>query len=442
MDHTILKPMTTSSNQGAKLKQAFDRYELSELIEPYLIYDDKKNSALVLISVHHTRQISAHHGMEACQEILDILIKQLKGFVKENCLLIRTGKHEFALLLQNLNNPGHCQLALNRLERDLNNKTLSVKSYTTKTRMTISGALYPRHAITAESLIQSSEIAQHQAESTGVSHLMFTQVMSNRIEKQLKVETELDLAIQRKSLEVWYQPKIDLRTQKLYGVEALCRWKSNHDGFVSPEIFIPIAENSLMIKELTEWVTNTSLRNLMEWHKLGLGINMAINMSGIVVDNEEFVEFIEHSCGVWGIKPKYVTIEVTETAMMQSFETNLDKLNHLKDRGFTISMDDFGTGYSSLEYFKSLPVNEVKIDKSFVINMMDNEDDRKMVSMIAGLSRGFGLKIVAEGVENEGSLQALKELGVHRAQGYHIAKPMPEDEFLTWADFYLTNLDL
>jgi diguanylate cyclase (GGDEF)-like protein len=433
------KPMTTSSNNLA-IENCFERRDLCELIEPLLVYDENKNTAFILINVHHTRQISAHHGFDSATDMMHFLAAELKEYVKEDCKLIRTGNHEFALILQNLKNPGHCQLALNSIERNINNKTHSGKSYSTKTHITVSAALYPKHAITAESLIQSAEIAMYQATQNDLPQCMYTESMSNRIEHKLRIESELDAAIIGQLLEVWYQPKINLKDGTLYGVEALCRWQSQSEGYISPDIFIPIAEDSILIKELTHWVLNTALRTLKDWEKMGLKINCAVNISGRVIDDHEFISLIEHITGIWSVEPRYITLEVTETAMMRSFESNMDKLRTLKDHGYHISMDDFGTGYSSLEYFKNLPVDEVKIDKSFVINMMDNEADRKMVSMITGLSRGFGLKIVAEGVENEASLQALKSLGVHRAQGYHIAKPMPEKEFLTWAEFYLTNL--
>ena len=434
--------MNSSSDHHLSTDTVYDRYQLCDEIEPLLVYDEKKNTALILINIHHTRQISAHHGFDSAFDLLNQIKEGLEPYVKENCRVLRSGNHEFTLLLQNIDNPGHCQLALTSLERKLNNKNHVSKHFSTKTSLTISGALYPTHAITAEQLIQCAEIAMYQAEQNKLDYCMYSQKLSSRIERQLTIESELDTAIAEQQIAVWYQPKINIADGTLYGVEALARWHTEKEGFISPEIFIPIAERSILIKELTQWILNTSLRQLKEWERIGLEINCAVNISGRVVDDDEFIDLIEHTTGIWGLKPKQITLEITETSVMESFESNMTKLRHLKSLGFQVSMDDFGTGYSSLEYFKNLPVNEVKIDKSFVMNMMENDADRKMVSMIAGLSRAFGLKIVAEGVENEGALTALRSLGVHRAQGYHIAKPMPESDFLTWADFYLTNLEL
>ena len=159
------------------------------------------------------------------------------------------------------------------------------------------------------------------------------------------------------------------------------------------------------------------------------------------MNDSEFVNLIEHTRGLWETPPEKITLEVTETAMMQSMEESLDKLNTLRSHGFLLSIDDFGTGYSSLEYFKTLPVHEVKIDKSFVQHMMTNDEDKNLVQMIVGLAKNFSLKMVAEGVEDGDTTIALKALGVDRVQGYYFAKPMPEDEFLAWAEYYITNED-
>ncbi len=423
------------------LKTAYDRNKLCTKIEPLLHFDDQLNSALILINIWHTRNISAHLGYDVSQKILTLIAKDLNSFVKKGCILLRTANHEFALLIQNIKNSGHCQLALNKIIRDLNDKPISISGYTASTKITAAAALYPEHAVTVQNLVQCAEIALNQAEKKNSSSLMFSKVMSERIIKQISIESELELAIQRNELEVWYQPKVDLRTGAIYGVEALSRWKSKKEGYISPEIYIILAEQREFIFELTKWVLNTAFRKQKEWLALGLNINMAVNISGKVIDDDEFVTLIEHTCGVWETAPENITLEVTETSMMKSMSDSSDKLKILRNKGFILSIDDFGTGYSSLEYFKTLPVNEVKIDKSFVVNMVESEADKSLVNMMVGLARNFSLKIVAEGVEDGKTYEALKMLGVDRIQGFYISKPMREDDFLTWAEFYITNLN-
>jgi diguanylate cyclase (GGDEF)-like protein len=423
-----------------QLDTAYERNELCQKIEPLLNYDENCNSALIIINVWHTRQISAHHGYDVSQEILSLIAGELQAFVKEKGLLLRTASHEFALLLQNIKNAGHCQLALNKIMRDLDAQTIELADFTTKTKLTAGAALYPKHAATAQHLVQNVEVALTQSELREVSSLIYSDNMSDRIIKQLKIESQLEAAIKNKTLELWYQPKINLENGSIYGVEALTRWNSESEGYISPEIFIPIAEQRNFIQELTDWVLNLAFRTQVEWKELGLDINMAVNISGKVIDDEDFVTLVEHTRGIWNPHPSRITLEVTETAMMQSMETSLDKLNTLKSHGFQLSIDDFGTGYSSLEYFKTLPVHEIKIDKSFVKNMMTNQDDYNLVEMITGLAKSFSLNMVAEGIEDNKTMEALRELGVQRAQGYYISKPMPEEEFLTWAEFYLANL--
>jgi len=424
-----------------ELKTAYDRYQLCDNIENLLNYDDKLNSALILINIWHTRHISAHQGYDVSQEILALIAKELEQFVKKDCILLRTANHEFALLIQNIKNPGHCQLALNKIIRELNNKPIAIRNFTATTKITIAAALYPEQAITVQNLVQCAEIAMNQAEEKRVPAMMFSRKMSERIVKQLKIESELEQAIQRKELELYYQPKINLKTGAIYGVEALSRWRSRSEGFISPEIFIPLAEERDFIFDLTKWVLNTAFRKQKEWMEMGLTINMAVNISGKVIDDDEFVSLIEHSSGIWDNNPENITLEVTETSMMKSMKESLDKLKILRGKGYILSIDDFGTGYSSLEYFKTLPVHEVKIDKSFVFNMVENEDDKNLVNMMVGLARNFSLNNVAEGIEDSATYEALKMLGVDRIQGYYIAKPMPEEEFLTWAEYYITNLN-
>jgi diguanylate cyclase (GGDEF)-like protein len=422
------------------LDTAYERNELCQKIEPLLNYDENCNSALIIINVWHTRQISAHYGYDVCQEILSLIAGELQVFVKENGLLLRTANHEFALLLQNIKNTGHCQLALNKIIRDLDAQSIELDDFTTRTKITAGAALYPKHASTPQHLVQNVEVALTQSELREVSSLIYSDKMSDIIIKQLKIESQLEAAIRNNKLELWYQPKINLKDGSIYGVEALSRWKSESGGYIPPDIFIPLAEQRNFIQELTIWALNLAFRTQVEWKELGLDINMAVNISGKVIDEEDFVTLIEHTRGIWNPHPNRITLEVTETAIMQSMETSLDKLNTLKSQGFQLSIDDFGTGYSSLEYFKTLPVHEIKIDKSFVFNMMTNQDDYNLVEMIAGLAKSFSLNIVAEGIEDNKTMDALRELGVQRAQGYYIGKPMPEEEFLTWAEFYLANL--
>lgn len=425
----------------AHIETAYDRNELCEKIEPLLNYDEKCNSALILINVWHTRQISAHYGYDVSQEMLALVVDGLEKYVKANGCLLRTANHEFALLLQNINNPGHCQLALNRIMRDLDAQSISLDDFSSKTKLTVGAALYPRHALSPHHLVQCVEIALNQAEISTKSSLMYSEKMSERILTQLKIEAELDKAIREHSMEIWYQPKIDIRTRAIYGVEALTRWKNSDGQYISPEIFIPLAENRNFIIDLTHWALNVTFNTQQEWAEMGLDINMAVNISGKVIDDDDFVELIEHTQGIWNNPQHNITLEITETAMMHSMENSLSKLHQLKQHGFRLSIDDFGTGYSSLEYFKTLPVHEIKIDKSFVQQMLKSEQDYNIVKMIAGLANSFSLQIVAEGAEDKKTLDALRQLGVHRAQGYYISKPLPEDEFLTWAEFYIANLN-
>jgi diguanylate cyclase (GGDEF)-like protein len=419
--------------------QCFDRHSLCDYLASIISADDK-NSALIMVDVKHTRQISAHHGHLFAEKILALVGDQLAAFVKDPHHLVQSGIHEFALILPNIHNSGHCQLALNRFLRDINGKHINLENITTKTKIVIGAALYPSQSSSINELVQNVEIALHHAELENLPSVMFSRELSEQIVSQIKLESELDIAIKHHALELWYQPKLDLQTGKLFGVEALARWKTRAQGFISPEIFIPLSEQRGFIFDLTRWALNTAFRNQQEWMSDGLELNMAVNLSGKVIEDPEFVELISHTKGIWSTVPSMVTLEVTETSMMHSMEASFDKLTTVRDMGFNLSIDDFGTGYSSLEYFKQLPVDELKIDKSFIKHMLSEKADQSVVSMIINLASTFNMSIVAEGIEDGETLTELTKLGVDKGQGYFIAKPMPEKAFRVWAkDFLASN---
>ena len=303
------------------VEQCFDRHSLAERLKKLIdTLDAQQSIALILIDVKHTRQISAHYGFRVAEEILSEVADELGNFKKHDAILFQSGLHEFALILPHIQNSGHCQLALNRIEREINNQQVTSEQVTTKTKIKLGASLYPTQADDIEAWIQNTEIALHHAEMEPLTSVMFSHHLSDNIVKRIRLESELDLAIQRQMLELWYQPKLDLVTGKLFGVEALARWKTRGQGYVSPEVFIRLAEERGFIFELTRWAFNTAFRHQQEWSKDGIDINMAVNLSGRVIEDEEFVDLVMHSQGIWGSDPGKVTLEVTETSMMESMK--------------------------------------------------------------------------------------------------------------------------
>jgi len=238
----------------------------------------------------------------------------------------------------------------------------------------------------------------------------------------------LEQAIADNGLILHYQPRLDLKTRKIVGAEALIRWNHPDMGMLMPNTFIPLAEESGAIGPLTEWVANTAIRQAGVWAQQGLILNLAINISALNIQNYNFPDHFEQLCRASGVAPAAITIELTETATMRDAARLMDVLSRFRIKGFHLAIDDFGTGYSSLVQLQRLPFSELKIDKSFVMGMTTQPENAIIVNTIIGMSRNLGLADVAEGVESRDVLDALIEKNCSYAQGFHIAKPMPAEQ--------------
>jgi EAL domain-containing protein (putative c-di-GMP-specific phosphodiesterase class I) len=240
---------------------------------------------------------------------------------------------------------------------------------------------------------------------------------------------ELRQGIENDELVLYYQPKIDIKTKKVKGVEALVRWQHPEHGFMSPEEFIPMAERTGLIRLLSVWVLKHALSQAAKWHKQKLKMSISINLSPTTFLDTELPDLIIGLLSQYAIPAKYVILEITEGSMIKDPDLAMEILTRLSARGLKISIDDFGTGYSSLAYLKKLPVNEVKIDKSFVSDMLKNENDAVIVKSIIDLGHNLNLNVVAEGVENKKIAGRLRTLNCDELQGNFFSKPLSSDEF-------------
>lgn len=244
--------------------------------------------------------------------------------------------------------------------------------------------------------------------------------------------SELGKTIRENQLTLYYQPKIDLVTQKVVGVEALSRWIHPEMGFISPAEFIPIAEMTDMINDMTTWVIDESLQQVRRWQQKGIVLKVAVNISARNLLNDHILQKIESLLDHYHLPPSCLELEITESTIMNNADDSLKILEDINELGIDLSIDDFGTGYSSLAYLKKLPVKWLKIDYAFIINMLEDEQDQIIVNSTINLAHNLGLSVVAEGVENKETLAQLRLMKCEQAQGYHIAHPMPEKELEEW----------
>jgi EAL domain-containing protein (putative c-di-GMP-specific phosphodiesterase class I) len=323
-------------------------------------------------------------------------------------------------------------LAANKLLR-AGAEPISAGGQHANVRLSVGIAMYPGHARHPEALMQCAEIALLEAWKTSQPSVVYTVGKADELVAGWDLETQLANALEHGDLVMNYQPKLSLPKLEIAGVEALMRWNRPESGNVPPEIFIDLAEMTGQIDPLTRFAFHHALRQLGEWPKSLGSIGVAVNVTPSIICNPELVDVIRNAAGLWKIDFKRLTVEVTENALMVDRERSHRVLTEIRELGARISIDDFGTGYSSLSYLKQIPADEIKIDKSFVINMLNDEADRKIVEQIIALGRSFGLAVVAEGVENAEVAARLAAMGCDYAQGFHYARPLPPQEIPAWS---------
>ena len=297
-------------------------------------------------------------------------------------------------------------------------------------------AYTPDHATNADDLLIRAEDALRQAERGGKQLALFDESERQAIIRSHDIYNRLNEAIEGRKLSLFYQPKIDLQANRVVGVEALARWIDETEGFISPDEFIPIAESSGMIKPLTAWIIDEGFKQAKEWHDCNIDVKISLNLSVKNLLDPEIGSVISAAVERHKVEPKWIILEITETSFADSSETLFKVIDELTARGFILSMDDFGTGYSSFSYLKDLNIGELKIDQVFVRDLDTDRKSQDIVKTITQIARGFGLQVVAEGVETAAHAEILAAYGVHIAQGYHYSRPLPAPEFKQFYQSY------
>ncbi|MFP5245125.1 MAG: putative bifunctional diguanylate cyclase/phosphodiesterase, partial [Thermoanaerobaculia bacterium] len=294
-------------------------------------------------------------------------------------------------------------------------------------------ALYPLHATDAETLMKRADVAMYDAKKNHASYAIYEPGRDEHSLRRLAMLSELRHAIERDELVLHYQPKIDVRSERAAHAEALVRWRHPVHGLLTPDEFVPLAEQSGNIGMITKWVLRQAISDCGKWNAAGLGLTVAVNLSALDLFDAELPAYIGGLLSEIGLSPSKLVLELTESAVMKDPAYALRILRDLKHRGVTLAIDDYGTGYSSLAHLKRLPVDELKIDKSFVLNLRrSSTDDLVIVRSTIELGHNMGLRVIAEGVENDEAWTILKDLGCDMAQGYFVSKPLPSAAFQKW----------
>lgn len=408
------------------------RKEFLQQIDRQLVQSRKKRGVLayLVIKLKRIKDINTAYSLQTGDEILQRLEKRLRKVLRPDDVLSRTGDSEFGMVLPSLNNVSHALLAANRVVHE-GEKPLEFESHFIEPNLVVGVSIATDH-ITHEGLIQNSTIALMEAEKNNERYRLYEPEIDRTLPPKLVLENEMHYAYEHDEFSLCFQPKIDITNQRLDGAEALIRWHSSKYGLVNTQYFVDILEESSLLMPVTKWVLNLSLRKCLEFQQIVSGFKIAVNLSPALLIDDDIVDVVASAINIWNIEPSSLVLEVTEGAMMKNPALSMDILQKLNAIGVGISIDDFGTGYSSLSYLKNLPAREIKIDRSFVMNMLDDPKDKSIVKAAIDLAHNLDLHVVAEGIEQQGMQDSLTEMGCDYGQGYHIARPMPEDALKQW----------
>ncbi len=409
-----------------------NRHMLQERLEHWLSQAERDNSklALLFLDLDNFKYINDTLGHGCGDQLLCIISDRLQNSTRKSDTVSRFGGDEFIIILPETGFEQAALIAEKILSKISEPITIQGHELTPQTSIGIS--LYPDDGTDLETLIKHADTAMYQAKNSGKgNHQFFAAHMNDKIHQRFTVENELRHALEHNEFILFYQPQLDLISGKVIGVEALLRWQHPTRGLVSPGEFIPIAEESQLIFNIGEWVITSACAQVQSWlGKYGVSPNVAINISSKQLSDSQLAETIKKNLRKYAIAPGYLELELTESIMMSNIHTAINFMEEMSKLGILISIDDFGTGYSSLTYLKKLSLDKLKIDQSFVRDILIDPDDATIVTVIITMAKSLGLKVIAEGVETKQQLEFLKKQNCDEIQGYYISPPLPPEELV------------
>lgn len=382
---------------------------------------------LAVVDIERLREINSAHGYPVGDEVLRQLSRRLGAICPPSAVIGRIGGDRFALLVpveDEPQDPGHWPRAMLEALR----RPFCIDGCELQLGVRVGSALFPDHGATFQHLLRAAELAVETARrGDGRPWCQFDPRLNQAASQQRALEKELRRALEQGALMLHYQPQVDLGTGKVLGVEALLRWPHPEKGMIPPQTFIPVAEASGLIRPLGAWVLVEAAKAAQRWHGQGLRVGVSVNVSAAQLRRQDLVRLVEQVLEHTSLPPGALELELTESMFVDPTQIAMHRaIQGIAAMGVRLAIDDFGTGYSSLGYLKRLPVDKIKIDKSFVRELGRDETDAAIVRSIIGLARIFGKRVLAEGVEETSQFQFLKAEGCDEAQGYHFSRPIPE----------------
>jgi diguanylate cyclase (GGDEF)-like protein len=412
-----------------------NRALLSDRLSDAMMQSQRSNQSLAVayLDLDGFKEINDAHGHHVGDELLITVSQRMKSSLGKNDTLARVGGDEFIAVIVNLDNRSDKKPALERLLKAASDPVLvddSIMHISTSIGVT----LYPQDGSDAEQLIRHADQAMYVAKQAGKNRYhVFDTVLNNEVKAQLEVLADIDTALEQSEFVLHYQPKVNMRTSKVMGVEALIRWQHPELGLLQPLSFLPALEGEAISLVMGEWVIDSALTQINQWQKMGINLPISVNISAFQLQQDNFpARLTELMANHPEVGQHSLELEILETSELSNISKVINTMAACHALGVRFALDDFGTGYSSLTHLKRLPAYLIKIDQSFVRNMLDDTNDLAIIEGVIGLAKTFKREVIAEGVETIAHGSALLKLGCELAQGYGIARPMPADDVPQW----------
>lgn len=398
--------------------------------------------AIFLVDLDNFKFFNDQYGHLIGDKMVAEVGNRLKTMMRDNDLVARLDGDEFVVIHKGVADRAAALAVAERLMA-ISTAPYEYRGFTLKTAVSVGISCFPLDVssgqdeeLVGEEIVNNAAVALQEAKSNGRNQArLFNDSMRSRLTARIRLEQDLKIAIAENQFEVWFQPKIDIHTRQITGSEALVRWRHPVNGFISPEIFVPVAEEAGLIIELGEWILRTACRQTHELQERGYGgLSIAVNISAVQFTDGNLLPMVSRALQDMSLEPAFLELEITESAVMHDPEEVIKSLHELSRFGMRLAIDDFGTGYSSLAYLKRFPVDTLKIDRAFITDISSDNDDVAIVEAVLGLGKHFNMKVVAEGVEDEEQLEFLKDQGCDIAQGYFISKPLAFEQYVDWIE--------
>jgi diguanylate cyclase len=448
-----LQPQTTFSDSvsadtpAVSTKAACERLSPAQITQALaMCVQSEEGSHAAWLSIHLQRSDRLHALAQypLSKMVTAEAAKRIERVLRASDAYSIVSHDEVWVLLKDLSSPSLAELAGRTLQQNLSHP-ISIDresgSASTVSLRPVIGVTKIGHRILRDpmTVISSAFEAMNKARSTD-DHLVVVSIDDTAdLVNRNRIERGLRAALQANELDVYFQPQVNLRTGKCVAAEALVRWKQKDGTQVSPALIASICEERGLMGQLTQFVLNTALRHLKVWKGFGFDLSISVNLSALTLSDSSFVTVVEHALSTWGVAGEKLTLELTESSIVQNEGAALEMMKQLRKLGCKLALDDFGTGYSSFAYLRQYPISELKIDQMFSANLMTDLGDQRIVHALAELAHTFEMSALAEGVEDEATATKLLELGCDIAQGYHYSKAIPSGEFLEWVKQFQSN---